>query len=165
MILKNNTKANVQFFVRVNPKEVIETINQFGNKMVTPAKPEVKLIHIPGEATVEIDDDLYEALANTTTTVSGYRDVVTEIEGADVTMVGEQLSITERLPDGTTREVNLFKQLIKEHTLILITEEEKETLTNEQIIEELSGMGVTLASGMSTEQIRNLYERLKGTYI
>jgi len=161
MKIKNNTKANMQFNVRVNAGQTIESVNQFGNTVLTPAKPEIKLVHIPSNATVIIDDSLYEALMAAKTPVHDFEDIVEEVENADILMGKDKLKIKSRLQSGESHEISIFETYIQNGDLVIYHEKPVVEPTMEEMRELLSTKGITLAEGMSSSQIKDLYKKLK----
>lgn len=161
MKIKNNTKANLQYNVRMNPCEKVTQINQFGNEVTVSAKPDIQLVHIPAGATVIIDDNIYDALIAAKTTVFEFEDVVEDIEDADILMGKNKLKIKSRLQTGESKEVSLFQLAIDNNEIIVIDKQPIKEIPVEDMQTFLTNKGITLADGMSTQQIKDLYYKLK----
>jgi hypothetical protein len=159
--IKNNTKANFQFNVRMNPGETVTQVNQFGNEVTVAAKPDIQLVHIPSGATVILDDKIYDALMAAKTTVYGYEDVVEDIEDADILMGKSKLKVKSRIQTGESKEVSLFELAINNNEIIVIDKQPIEEIPIDAMEAFLTNKGITLAEGMSTQQIEDLYYKLK----
>lgn len=161
MKIKNNTKANLQYNVRMNPGETVKQINQFGNEVTVSAKPDIQLVHIPAGATVILDDKIYDALKAAKTTVYKFEDVVDDIEDADILMGKNKLKIKSRVQSGESYEVSLFELAIQNNEIIVIDKQPVKEIPLEEMQAFLSSKGISLAEGMSTQQIKDLYYKLK----
>lgn len=111
MQLKNNQKCNVQLYFLRTPKEMVE-VN--GKLVERDGKVVTDYVHIPGGATVEIEDKIYEALLKSNTRVEELEEVreVVECE-VPVTMDKKPVELTEFHQTGRYRTINLFKEDIK----------------------------------------------------
>lgn len=109
MQLKNNETRNLQFFFYKKDKS---------------GKPVLDFVHIPGGATVEIDDEVYKAITSSVTEVEVMREEEVKLDdsniGADVKSGKEALMIKEYYTTGKTRKVNLVKEAIKAGSLSIV---------------------------------------------
>ncbi|MBG6242983.1 MAG: hypothetical protein EKE20_14695 [Candidatus Symbiopectobacterium sp. Dall1.0] len=159
MQLKNNLTANLQFNYRKNIGKMVTYHDEAGNKITKPEKPKLAMIHIPGGATVEIDDDVYNELLKGKTEVQQYIDVTNEIEDAEIKMDKHKLSITERQFTGKTKEVNLFNEAIKCGDLSIV-EKPVVNISKEQMLKEIHEAGVNMANNAADKEIALVYEKL-----
>ena len=109
MQIKNNETRNLQFFFYKKDKA---------------GKAVLDFVHIPGGATVELDDSVYKALTSSVTEVEVMREEVVPLDdsniGADVKTGKEALVIKEYYSTGKTRKVNLVKEAIKSGSLTIV---------------------------------------------
>ncbi|QQV88360.1 hypothetical protein Fifi44_00057 [Erwinia phage Fifi44] len=141
MQLKNNLSGNVQLFYPVKKN----------------GQPDVDFIHIPGGATVELDDKVFEALCKPLTTIKEQRMVEVEIEGeAEVKMDKKNVLIKEFYETGEVKIVNLFKEQIKKGDFTVV---ERPSISKEQKLAVLNQNGVSVKD-LSDEQIDALYDKL-----
>lgn len=109
MQIKNNESRNLQFFFYKKGKS---------------GKSELDFIHVPGGATVEIDDEVYKSLTESMTEVEELREEVVQLDdeniGASVKTGKEALVIKEYYSTGKTRKVNLVKEAIKAGSLTIV---------------------------------------------
>lgn len=102
MQLKNNKSRNVQLFFYKKDKS---------------GRVALDFVHIPGNATVEIDDEIFKAVTSSLTSVEVMREEVVELSedsiGAEVKSGKEALTIREFYQTGEYREVNLVLEGIK----------------------------------------------------
>lgn len=103
MQLKNNQSRNVQFY--------------FWKKKSGSKEATLDYVHIPGGATVEIDDDIFKAITSSVTEVRVMKEVEQKLDdaniGADIKTGKEILTIKEYYDTGETRKVNLVKESIR----------------------------------------------------
>lgn len=146
MQLKNNEKRNRQFFYY----EKIE-----GNKELT-----LSYIHIPGNATVEIDDKIFEAICKTKTTVSEIEEVVVPLDeetiGADVKLSKNHLTIKEYYDTGRKKEINMVRSLISSGKMTIV---ERPDFSMDVVNKTLNENGISIKD-MSDEQKLALYNKL-----
>ena len=111
MQLKNNQTRNAQFYFWKESKDKTKA-------------PTLEYVHIPGGATVEIDDDIFRALCASRTEVRVMKEVETKLDesniGADIKTGKESLIIKEYYETGETRTVNLLKEAIKDGDFTII---------------------------------------------
>lgn len=141
MLLKNNLDGNVQLYYAT-------TVND---------RPDVKYVHIPGKATVELDDKIYQALLKPKTEVRLKRMVETTVEGeSEVKMDKKNVIIKDFEDTGETKMVNLFEEQIKAGDFSIV---ERVKVTKEQMLKVLAEHSI-VADKMSDEQISALYNKL-----
>lgn len=148
MQLKNNQTRNRQFyFMRKEGKKGEELVVQ-------------DFIHIPGLATVELPDEVFEQLCRVPTTVEVYKRVETELTedniGADIKHDKKPLTVVDFQTTGERKTVNLVREAIKAGELEVV---EGVARTIDQIAKFLSGMGIDTAK-MDEAQQRALYNKL-----
>lgn len=141
MILKNNRSGNAQLFYT--------TKDQNG--------PKVDYVHIPGGATVELEDEIFELLCAPTTLIREQTVEEVEIEGeAEIKMDKKNVSIKEFYETGKTHVVNLFREQIKAGDFTVI---ERPKTSKEIMLKVLAQNGVS-SDKLSDEQIVALYDKL-----
>ncbi|WJN63691.1 hypothetical protein Erwinia_phage_Aioli_00043 [Erwinia phage Aioli] len=141
MQLKNNLSGNVQLYYPVKKN----------------GQPDVDFIHIPGGATVELDDKVFEALCKPLTTIKLQRMVETEIEGeAEVKMDKKNVLIKEFYETGEVKIVNLFKEQIKKGDFTVV---ERPSIAKDAKLAVLNQNGISVKD-LSDEQIDALYDKL-----
>lgn len=141
MLLKNNRSGNAQLFY--------STKDQNG--------PKVDYVHIPGGATVDLKDEIFELLCKPTTLIREQRVEELEIEGdAEIKMDKKNVVIKEFYETGETRVVNLFREQIKAGDFIVV---EAPAVAKERMLQVLAQNGVN-AEKLSEEQITSLYLKL-----
>jgi hypothetical protein len=143
MQLKNNREfSNVQFNAYTNKGEIVSYRDALtGGTLKKPAKPVYKLIHIPPFATVEIDDELWAAIADDCfCTIKVQEETHELIE--DISLGKDKVATRSVLtPTGETKRVNLIDEMIKEGRITIVVEpKSKLTLEEKQ--------GIVIASGM-----------------
>lgn len=146
MQLKNNESCNRQFY--------------FYKKVEGAKQPSLELLHIPGGATVEIDDDVFAAICKGKTTVRVMKERMVPLDkdnvGAQMKTDGEILMIKEYYDTGRTKEVSLVKELIKDGKLIVVSrpgvslDEAKAFLNSKKIS----------VKEMSDDEVMALYDEL-----
>ena len=146
MQLKNNESRNHQFFYHKKVE---------GSKAST-----VDYIHIPGGATVEIEDDVFAALCKSQTVVSVIEERMVPLDkdnvGTQMKTDGEILMIKEYYDTGRTKEVNLVKELIKEGKLAVT---ERPHVKMEAINAFLNAQGISVKD-MPEDAKLALYDKL-----
>ena len=145
MQLKNNQTRNAQFFFWKTGKDKKQTL---------------EYVHIPGGATVEIDDAIFKAITSSRTEVRVMKEVETKLDdtniGADIKTGKETLVIKEYYETGETREVNLLLEAIKDGEFTVI---ERVKVTMAQVEEVLKANGVDFKA-MDEDTKLALYDKL-----
>lgn len=146
MQLKNNQSRNAQFYFWKEGK----------NKKTT-----LEYVHIPGGATVEIDDDVFKALCASRTEVRVMKEVETKLDesniGADIKSGKEALTIKEYYETGETRTVNLLKEAIKDGDFTVI---ERVKVGMNVVDEVLAKHGIPGIKDMPEDAKLALYDKL-----
>jgi hypothetical protein len=146
MQLKNNESRNRQFY--------------FYKKTAGSKTPSLEVLHIPGGATVEIEDEIFEAICSGKTTVSVMEERMVPLDkdniGAQMKTDGEILMIKEYYDTGRTKEVNLVKELIKEGKLAVT---ERPHVKMETIDAFLNAQGISVKD-MPEDAKLALYDKL-----
>jgi len=141
MQLKNNLDANVQLHYPVKKNGVAD----------------VEYIHIPGGATVEIDDDIFALLCKPLTRVELHEEVSEVLESeVPVKLDKNQVKIKQFIPTGKFREVNLLKQRIKDGEFTVV---ERPAVSEEAIDKFLTAQKIDI-SKMSVEDKQSLFNKL-----
>jgi len=141
MQLKNNQQCNVQLFYPVKKN----------------GRQEVDYIHIPGGATVEIEDDVFAKLTAPVTEVTIWDKEVVQVEDDSMGKLdNKRVSITEFYDSGKTRKINLLLERIRlgEFTIV-----ERAKVSEKSIDEVLAANGIDF-SKMDAEAKANLYNKL-----
>lgn len=161
MKVKNTTDSYVGFTVRMNPNAVIEVKDEAGNVVNTkPAKPELLAIRIPSEATVEIDDDIWNAALKTCSVRQAIRldeeEVITGSERGNV----EKHVITVPVGDGNFKRFYPVREMVESGQLQVI-ERAKSTLTLTQMRQKIeAAQGFEMPKDLSEDKIVAHYNRL-----
>lgn len=143
MQIKNNQSRNAQFFY-------------YRQKTGTKVQ-ELALIHIPGGATVELDDSIFKALCSSRTEVNVMREVVSEIESeVPVTMDKKPVLVKEYYETGETKTVNLLQESIKAGDFTIV-ERPKATMSDIDAVIVTHGLD---PKGMAEDAKLALYEKL-----
>lgn len=141
MQLKNNLIGNVQLHFSKG----------------TGKSYEVEYVHIPGGATVELEDEIFEQLCKPLTKVAVMERVVEPIESeVPVQMDKKPVLLTEYYDTGETRLVNLFREQIKRGDFTVV---ERVKVGMDTIDKFLAGQGVSIAD-MPEERKLELYNKL-----
>lgn len=145
MQLKNNETRNQQFyFYKMEGKNRV-----------------LDFIHIPGKATVELDDEIFKAICESTTTVEEIelQEIKLDDEqiGATIKSGKETLTIKEYFPTGRRKKVSLVKELIKEGKLIVV---ERVKVGMKEVEEVLAKNGITGIKDMPEDAKLALYDKL-----
>lgn len=145
MQLKNNQSHNKQFFFYRKEKGKEDVLD---------------FIHIPGGATVELDDKIFEAICASTTTVEVMKKIEVQLDaenvGADIKSGKEKLIAIEYLPTGERKTVSLVKEQIRKGELKIV---ERVAATMEQIDKFLNSKGISVKD-MSEDAKLSLYDQL-----
>lgn len=148
MQLKNNQTRNAQFYFWKESKDKKKA-------------PTLEYVHIPGGATVEIDDDIFRALCASRTEVRVMKEVETKLDesniGADIKTGKESLTIKEYYETGETRTVNLLKEAIKDGDFTII---ERTKVGMDVVDKVLSDNGVPGVKDMPEDAKLALYDKL-----
>jgi hypothetical protein len=142
MIIKNPQDGNVQLYFPVERNKI----------------KDVDFVHIPGNATVEIDDEIWAKILSTKTTVQGLIKTVSEVESENpILMDKKQIRITEFEQTGETREVNLVREMLKNGRLVIVQDvvmsiEDQKAFLNKE--------GISVKD-MTDEKVAELYNRIK----
>lgn len=146
MQLKNNASRNIQLFYYMAKN----------NK----SEPTLDFVHIPGGATVEIDDDIYLACCKSKTTVNEIKLVETPLVedniGAVVQTDKKPLVIKEYYETGRQIEISLVASLIKSGELSVV---QRVSVTMAEIEKHLASKGIPVKD-MADEQKLALYDQL-----
>lgn len=161
MQVKNNTQAYQGFTVRTNPGENVETVDAQGNKIVKPAMPILRTVRIPPEATVEIEDKVWEAAMATKST----RQKVT-LEKEPVAIGSDQADakatnfILNPVGDGVQRAYFPIREMVKEGILVIV-EQPKLSLTLEDMRKAIeTAQGFALPKEISEEKLIQHYHKI-----
>lgn len=146
MQLKNNESRNHQFFYHKKVE---------GSKTST-----VDFIHIPGGATVEIEDDVFAALCKSQTVVSVIEERMVPLDkdnvGAQMKTDGEILMIKEYYDTGRKKKVSLIKELIKDGKLTVVS---RPGVSLDEAKAFLNGKKISVKE-MSDDEVMALYDEL-----
>lgn len=147
MQLKNNESRNRQFYFYKKSKD-------------SKTPPSLELLHVPGGATVEIDDDIFAAICAGKTTVSIMEERMVPLNkdniGAQMKTDGEILMVKEYYDTGRAKEVSLVNELIKEGKLTVVS---RPQITMEVIDKALVASGVPIKD-MTEDAKLALYDKL-----
>lgn len=145
MQLKNNEKRNYQFFF---------------NKKDKSGKVSVEFVHIPGGATVELDDNIFDAICASKTEVAEMEERIIPLNeeqvGAEIRAGREVAVVKEYFPTGKTRLVSLVGELIKQGKLTVV---ERVKVTMKEVEALLVSNGVKI-EGMADDAKLALYDKL-----
>lgn len=142
MQLKNNQTRQVQFyFYRKDGKDSV-----------------LDFVHIPAGATVEIADEVFDAICASVTEVAELEEVETVLDdsniGATITNGKDKYSIKEYYETGRTRKVNLVKEAIKQGHLTIVS---RPKVSMELINKKLAELGIPVKD-MSDDAKLALYD-------
>lgn len=141
MQLKNNGNGNIQFHYSVTKNGL----------------PDVDYIHIPGGATVEIEDEIFAQLCGSQSTGQEMEEIDSPIENdAAVLMDKKQVRVVEYIATGRTRPINLVKAMIKEGYLTIVS---RPRMSMEDIDKKLEAAGIP-TKDMSDEAKLALVDKL-----
>lgn len=140
MQLKNNGTSNAQLHYSVKVNNL----------------PDVEYIHIPGGATVEIDDKIFEQLTSTKTLTNESKLVEFHFEESEVLMDRKPVTMKEYEPTGKTKRVNLLKERIKNGEFTVVV---RPAVSKEEVAKVLTANGIDF-SKMEPEAIMALYDKL-----
>lgn len=151
MQLKNNLTRNAQFYFWKESKD------KDGKKK--PAT--LEYVHIPGGATVELEDSIFNALTASLTDVKVLKEVETLLDdsniGADIKSGKEVLTIKEYFETGETRTVNLLKEAIKNGEFTIV---ERVKVGMPAVDELLAKHGIPGIKDMPEDAKLALYDKL-----
>lgn len=162
MQVKNNREqSNVQFNAYVNRGELITFRDPLtGESLKKPAKPVYKLIHIPPLATVEIEDELWAAVAdNCFCTIKIMEESREEIKELDLGK-GKKATKSVLTPTGETKKVNLIDEMVKEGRITIVVPP-KSNLTVEEKKAVVEATGMKLPKDSDEDYIEKMYLLVK----
>lgn len=120
----------------------------------------VDYVHIPGGATVELEDKIFAQLIATKTPVTEQKEVRTEMTeelvGSSVKVGKENLTIIEYTPTGNNKEVNLVREMIKAGTLIVVERPKADM----KVVDALLAKNKVTIDGMSEDDKVAMYNKL-----
>lgn len=159
MQVRNNDELTpVQLHAYVNRNEKISYECPIDGKTKQKlAKPRLELIHIPALATVEIDDELWNAATVGTTTRKVFEETWEDFPDIDL---GKNAPKKRVLVDTGKREkVNMVQEMIKAGR-ITIVEHPKLTISLEDMQKALKEAGVPTSKDADELTIRGLYDKV-----
>ena len=165
MQVKNNHElAPLQLHAYVNRGVMIKyPCPHTGKELEKPAKPELKLIHIPAMATVEIEDSLWEAATLGSTLIKCTEEVREPIKGVDLGKDEHGVAIVATtstlIETGETKRVNLVEQMVVEGRISII-KPVANNLTIEEMQIALKEHGVPTAKDATIEAVEALYNKV-----
>lgn len=146
MQLKNNENRNHQFF--------------FYKKVEGRKEPVLDYVHVPGGATVELEDEVFEAICKTKTTVSVIEEITVPLDeatvGANLKNGKDVLTMKEYNDTGKKKTVSLVRKLISSGKLTVV---ERPAVPMDVINKVLNDNGISIKD-MSDEQKQALYDKL-----
>lgn len=145
MQLKNNRPCNVQFFfLKKKDKECVQDF-----------------VHIPGDATVELDDDIWAAIRKSKTEIEVMEERVVVLDkenvGANVELGDEKYTIKEYYLTGERKTVSLVDEMVKRGELSVVT---RPQVTMEVIDKVLTANGIAGVKEMPEDAKLALYDKL-----
>lgn len=144
MQLKNNKSGNVQFFF----------LKKEGKEVVT------DFVHLPGNATVEIDDDIYAAMCKSKTEVEVLEERVVVLDkesvGANVELGDVAYTIKEYYPTGKRKTVSLVQHMISKGDLTVV---ERPGVSLDEMKKVINEHGVSVKD-MADDAVMALYDKL-----
>ena len=161
MKVKNTTESYIGFTVRLNPGAVVEVKDEAGNVINTkPAKPELMSIRIPSEATVELDDNIWNAALKTCslrqTVVLEEEEVIT---GTNKDTVEKQV-ITVPVGDANFKKFFPVREMVEKGQLQVV-ERAVPTLTIDQMRKKIeAAQGFELPKDLHEDKVIAQYHRL-----
>lgn len=158
MEVKNNSLGNFQIAVRVNPDETVEVQNLDGVVVgKKPATPVISTIHIPGGATVIIEDELWNKAMAVKSTVEEYREVEEDIEG--VLVDREKVKRVVKIPTGKMRSISPLLEEVRSGRLTIIEAPALE-LTPLEMKEAIEAEGLSVSKDITREALEALYRKV-----
>ncbi|AGV99259.1 hypothetical protein PM1_043 [Pectobacterium phage PM1] len=144
MQLRNNQSRNVQL--------------HFWKENEDTKQKQLEYVHIPGGATVEIDDEIFKQLTSSKSESRELREEILRVEGADVTHLDskEKVGIKEFFETGKVKTVNILKEEIKAGLFTVVS---RAKVSGEQINQLLIDNGVNIKD-MPDEKKLELYNKL-----
>lgn len=160
MQVRNNRDSNLQLHAYMNRGELVKYKDPVsGKELSKPAKPLLKLVHIPPLCTAEVEDDVWKAICVGTMTVKESEVIREEIE--DITKgKDEKFFRNTRVPTGRSTKVNVIKQMIKGER-ITIVEDVKCSFTIEEKRKVVEDTGMLLPKDATEEYINKMYYIVK----
>jgi len=163
MQVRNNTSANLQFMVRMNSKTTDSFLDQHGNTITQPERPKVETLHIPPMALVEVEDNLWNLAAMTSTTVPITEEETEVISG--ISLGGQQdpqpVTRTIKVPTGKTRKVNLMKEMIQKGDLEIVVKPAS-LIAPKAMRLQLKEAGITVKADLHEDAVAALFDRILG---
>lgn len=145
MQLKNNRPCNVQFFFY--KKEGKESV--------------LDVVHIPGGATVELDDDIWSSIRKSKTEIEVMEERIVTLDkeniGANVELGDEKYTIKEYYATGERKTVSLVDEMVKKGELLIV---ERAKVTMEVIDKVLAGNGIPGVKDLAEDAKLALYDKL-----
>lgn len=163
MQLRNNSELdNFQMLACVNYGKTVKGRDHLTGEVIDKlVKPEMKLIHIPPLATVEIDDELWAAA-----TIDTMRDVpIYEVTKEEIKNVGfgkdneKKFYKTVRTNTGKTERKCIIQMRIDSGELTII-EHPKSKLTKEEMQQALKDKGIPTSKETELGQVQELYNKV-----
>lgn len=144
MQLRNNQSRNVQLYFWKDNKET--------------KQKQLEYVHIPGGATVEIEDDIFKQLTESKSESRELREEILDVEGAEVTHLDSKLKvgIKEYFENGKVKTVNILSEEIKAGLFTVVS---RAKVSGEQINQLLIDNGVNIKD-MPDEKKLELYDKL-----
>lgn len=144
MQLRNNQSRNVQLYFWKDNKET--------------KQKQLEYVHIPGGATVEIEDDIFKQLTESKSESRELREEILDVEGAEVTHLDSKLKvgIKEYFETGKVKTVNILSEEIKAGLFTVVS---RAKVSGEQINQLLIDNGVNIKD-MPDEKKLELYDKL-----
>ena len=161
MKVKNTTESYIGFTVRLNPGAVVEVKDEAGNVVNTkPAKPELLAIRIPSEATVELDDNIWNAALKTCTVRQGITLEDEEIITGTNKDTVEKHIITVPVGDGNFKKYFPVREMVEKGQLQVV-ERAVPTLTIDQMRKKIeAAQGFELPKDLHEDKVIAQYHRL-----
>lgn len=144
MQLRNNQSRNVQLYFWKDNKET--------------KQKQLEYVHIPGGATVEIEDAIFKQLTESKSESRELREEILDVEGAEVTHLDSKLKvgIKEYFETGKVKTVNILSEEIKAGLFTVVS---RAKVSGEQINQLLIDNGVNIKD-MPDEKKLELYDKL-----
>ncbi|APD19716.1 hypothetical protein PP101_59 [Pectobacterium phage PP101] len=144
MQLRNNQSRNVQLYFWKDNKET--------------KQKQLEYVHIPGGATVEIEDDIFKQLTESKSESRELREEILNVEGAEVMHLDSKLKvgIKEYFETGKVKTVNILSEEIKAGLFTVVS---RAKVSGEQINQLLIDNGVNIKD-MPDEKKLELYDKL-----
>lgn len=144
MQLKNNKPCNVQFFF----------LKKEGKELVT------DFVHVPGNATVEIDDDVFAAICKSKTQVEVMEERIVTLDkdtvGAKIELGDVAYTMKEYYPTGKRKSVSLVQHLVSIGDLTIVS---RPNVSLEEMKRVLNEHSVSVKD-MAEDAVIALYDKL-----